>query len=369
MNRLDWVQSKNRMFFIFQFPISNNTKMTTNLITILKKLAIFTLLIIPASCIISSFSRPVIFSTNHPIGDTYMGIRLLGMVKLANKEINGILLTELSGLVWDNDEQLLYAVSDNGSLFHLRPIISDNILTQIEAVSAYWLHNKKGKKLQSRDSEGLALLNGNNGVAGDSELVISFEQIPRVARFTPDGQPLADYTLPAALSNIDNYYTANKGLEAVTVHPQLGIITAPEWPLRQKNTVYSLKGQHKHTIYAIESGEHWTFPAYPTPNSAIVALEALADGSVLVLERAFVSVFKSVIISLRRLWLSTCQNCSVTVKWEQVAVFDSQEWRVDNFEGLTHHTGAYFFMVSDDNERSFLQETLLSYWELTNSNE
>ncbi len=336
---------------------------------IINKLAILALLIIPASCIISSFSRPVIFSNNHPIGDTYMGIRLLGMVKLANEEINGILLTELSGLVWDDDEQLLYAISDNGSLFHLRPIISDKILTRIDAVSAYWLHNGK-KILQSRDSEGLALLNGNNGIAGDSELVISFEQTPRIARFTPQGQAIADYTLPAPLSNIDNYYTKNKGLEAVTVHPQFGIITAPEWPLPQKNTVYSLKGQHKHTIYAIESKEHWTFPAYPTPNSAIVALEALTDGSVLVLERAFVSVFKPVIISLRLLWLSTCQNCTVTVKWEQIAVFDSsQGWRVDNFEGLTHHTGAYFFMVSDDNERSFLQETLLSYWQLINSNE
>jgi hypothetical protein len=337
---------------------------------IIKKLAILAILITPASCIISSISRPVSFSNNHPTGDTYMQIRLLGTIKIAHKKINGIPITELSGLVWDNDEQLLYAISDNGSLFHLRPIISDKILTRIEAVSAYWLHNQNGQKLPSKDSEGLALLNGNNGIAGDSQLVISFEQTPRIARFTPQGQHLADYTLPAPLSNIDNYYTKNKGLEAVTVHPQFGIVTAPEWPLPQKNTVYSLKGQHKHTIYAIESGQHWTFPAYPTPNSAIVALETLTDGTVLVLERAFVSIFKPVIISLRRLWLSTCQNCSVTVKWEQIAVFDSsQGWRVDNFEGLTHHIGTNFFMVSDDNERSLLQETLLSYWQLINSNE
>jgi hypothetical protein len=344
--------------------------MTKNFITIVKKLAIFALVIIPTGCVFSSFSRPVIFSNSHPTGDTYMGIRLLGTVKLANKKINGIVLSELSGLVWDNDEQLLYAISDNGSIFHLRPIISNHILTRIDAVSAYWLLNKKGNQLQSRDSEGLALLNGNNGIPADSELVISFERTPRIARFTPQGEPLGDYTLPAPLSDINNYYTTNKGLEAVTVHPQFGILTAPEWPLQKKNTVYSLKGQHQHTIYAIERGQQWTFSAYPAPNSAVVALETLADGSVLVLERAFFSVFKPVIISLRRLWLSTCQNSSITEKSEQVALFDSsQGWRVDNFEGLTRHTNVSFFMVSDDNGHRFLQETLFSYWELINRNE
>jgi hypothetical protein len=330
----------------------------------IKKLALFTLLITPVGCM-TTFSRPVSFSDQHQTGDTYMEIRLRGTVELATGKINGIPLAELSGLAWDEDEGLLYAVSDGGSLFHLRPVITDNTLTNVKAVSAYWLLNQKGERLQPVDSEGLAILNGNNGVAGDTELVISFEHPLQMARVSPQGEPLGDYVLPTPLQRAENYYSTNKALEAVTVHPHLGILTSPEWPLKKKNTGYSLKGQHKHTVYALEGGKQWTFPAYPAPNSAVVALEALEDGSVLVLERAFVSVFEPLIISLRRLWLYTCKKCSENVKSEQVAVFDNtQGWKVDNFEGLTHHQGAYFFMVSDDNGRS-LQDTFLSYFELS----
>ncbi|TGO02392.1 hypothetical protein PN36_25760 [Candidatus Thiomargarita nelsonii] len=285
------------------------------------------------------------FSEQHKIGDKHQEIRLRGTIELANHKINGLKLTELSGLAWDEDEAVLYAISDKGYLFHLRPSIKQNTLIALTPLSAYRLQTKLTK-----DSEGLAILNGDNGVAGDSELVISFEGKPQIARFTPKGKRLSDYTLPSVLQNIKNYYKPNKALEAVTVHPHLGIITAPEWPLKG-----AVDGQHKHKLYALD-GKHWTFPAYPAPNSAIVALEALEDGSVLILERAFSSIFQPVIISLRQLWLSGNHRL--------IAVFDSsQGWEVDNFEGLTHHRGKYFFMVSDDNENS-LQRTLLSYWEL-----
>lgn len=294
-----------------------------------------------------------------------MKIRLRGMIELANDEINGIKLTELSGLAWDEDENILYAISDGGYLFHLRPEISSNTLINIAALSAYKLQNGQNKPLPSRDSEGLAILKGNNGVKGDSELIISFERKPRIARFTPEGNLLGDYSLPKPLQDIKNYYNSNKALEAVTLHPRLGILSAPEYPLKQKNSLVPLNGQHKHKIYALDGSKQWTFPAYPAPNSAIVALETLKDGSVLVLERAFSSLFKPIIISVRQVWLSTC-DCSKgdDSEFKNVAVFDnSKGWRVDNFEGLTHHQGKYFFMVSDDND-SNLQRTLLSYWEL-----
>jgi hypothetical protein len=307
----------------------------------IKTYTLFILSLITTAC---ATSRPVILSEPHQLG---MEIRLRGTLELANNKINGLKLTELSGLAWDEDEGLLYAVSDRGYLFHLRPSITQNTLTSVIPLSAYRLQTK-----QSKDSEGLAILNGNNGVAGDSELVISFEGKPLIARFTPKGKLLGDYTLPTVLQNIKNYYEPNKALEAVTVHPRFGIITAPEWPLKRKNTV---DGQHKHTLYTLDN-KQWTFPAYPAPNSAVVALEALEDGSVLVLERAFSSIFQPMIISLQRLWLSGNQR-----EFSQLAVFD--RWKIDNFEGLTHHRGGYFFMVSDDNDSS-LQRTLLSYWEL-----
>jgi hypothetical protein len=323
-----------------------------------KFLVLLYLLIITVSCT-TLFSRQVNFSSQYQPGDTYMGIRLHGTLALENIEIKGMKLNELSGLAWDKDEDLLYAVSDNGVLFHLRLAITKNTLNRAVLVSAYPLKNDKGGLLVLKDSEGLAILKGNNGIKGDSELLISFERKPRIALFTSKGKLLRDYTLPIVLQNIKNYYEPNKALEAVTIHPKLGILTAPEWPLKlgQKTSNF-LQGKYKHSIFALD-GKQWKIAAYPALNSGIVALETLEDGSLLVLERAFVSIFQPFIISLRRVWLSDNGN-----KVQQVAIFDSTKgWKVDNFEGLTHHKGKFFFMVSDDNNSS-LQRTLLSYWEL-----
>ncbi len=321
----------------------------------LKILILLILLLILVSCT-PPLSRPIIFSQKYQVGDTYMGIGLRGTIELSHYKINGLKLTELSGLAWDEDEKVLYALSDKGYLFHLRLVIIHNTIKSVIPLFAYLLHNEKGQPLPSTDSEGLAILKGNNGISGDSELIISFEHKPLIAKFTPKGQWLNSYTLPTVLKNIKHYYDSNKVLEAVTVHPRLGILTVPEWPLKVKKTTLFLK-EHQHTIYALDSNKQWTFPAYPVPNSAIVALETLTDGSILLLERAFVSIFQPIVISIRQLWLEK-------KKLSSVAVFDnSKGWSVDNFEGLTHHKGTHFLMVSDDNDH-VLQRTLLSYWEL-----
>jgi hypothetical protein len=324
---------------------------------IVKKLPLFILFTVTVACADITI-YPVNFSEQYQVGDTYMGIRLGGTLELKKGKISGFKLAELSGLVWDEDEKLLYAVTDKGILFHLRPVITKNTLTDVSLINAYWLQNRKGRRLiGSRDSEGLAILNGNNGKAGDSELVISFERKPKITRFTSKGKKLANYTLPNRLQNTKNFSSLNKLFEAVTVHPDLGVLTAPEWPLKGN--------EGKIVIYALD-GQQWIFPHHSSPNSAVVALEALEDGSILVLERAFVSPNKPFIISLRQVWLPTCGKCTEKVKVKQVAVFNSHKgWQIDNFEGLTHHQGAYFFMVSDNNNRSS-QRTLLSYFEVLN---
>jgi len=193
----------------------------------------------------------------------------------------------------------------------------------------------------------------------NGQLIISFERKPKIAKFTPKGRLISKYRLPKKLAQIKNYHSKNKALESVTIHPRLGVLTAPEYPL--KNT------GNKHTIYSLKTKRKWTIPAYPAPNSAIVALETLQDGSILILERAFSSIFNPLIISIRRVWLSTC-SCSKgdDSEFKQIAVFNNfKGWEIDNFEGLTQHKDNYFFMVTDDNN-SKLQKTLLTYWELVN---
>ena len=68
---------------------------------------------------------PIALSDQVDNGGTYAGIRLLGALRLPSTVINGTRLCGLSGLAWDEDAELLYAISDGGGLFHLKPEFDD----------------------------------------------------------------------------------------------------------------------------------------------------------------------------------------------------------------------------------------------------
>jgi hypothetical protein len=124
------------------------------------------------------------------VGENYGRIRLLGALRLANTEIEGPKLCGLSGLAWDEDAGALYALSDLGSLFHLQPEFSaQGYLTGIRSITAYPLRDALDRPLRSpyNDAEGLTLRNSDNQVQGDTELLVSFEIRPRVARYSPTG--------------------------------------------------------------------------------------------------------------------------------------------------------------------------------------
>ncbi|MFO1429131.1 MAG: esterase-like activity of phytase family protein [Candidatus Competibacteraceae bacterium] len=309
-----------------------------------------------AACAGSSVQAVAVpLSQRVAVGDRYMGIRLLGVLRLPQATVNGLPLRELSGLAWDEDAGLLYAVSDKGMLFHLRPVFSDDRLSDVELITAYPLQGTDGRPLRGAfaDAEGLAIINGNNGIPGDSQLVISFEERVRIARYSPDGRWLQDEPLPSPLQNSSAYANPNLALESVTIDPQWGLLTAPERPLRGE-------APGSVPIYA-QNGRRWLYPLHSAPASSLVAMEALPDGSLLTLERAFVSLLRPFVISLRRTRLLADQTL---LKVENVAVFDTSEgWLLDNFEGLTRQRGRRFLMVSDDNTNP-LQSTLLVYFEL-----
>jgi hypothetical protein len=164
--------------------------------------------------------------------------------------------------------------------------------------------------------------------------------------------------LPVALRNPSNYADPNKALEAVTLHARRGVLTGPEQPIRS-----IAEGQIP--VFRMD-GTYWLYPLHPASRSSLVAVEALPDGSLLTLERAFVSMVNPLVISLRRAEFPP-DDGSAALMVSDLAVFDtSQGWLLDNFEGLTRHRERFFFMVSDDNRRS-LQSTLLVYFELLGS--
>ncbi len=308
----------------------------------------------------SDLAAPLEISAHVRNGQRFMGIRLLGALRLQPVKVDGQLLRELSGLAYDQDEDLLYAVSDGGRLFHLRPRFSGDVLTGVEALAGFALKDADGRPLKGRwaDSEGLDLENGDNGVAGDGRLLVSFERRPRLVHYAPDGRLLESVPMPAELATAANYDAPNRALESAAVHPEFGWLTAPELPMRGRPA----------GIIDIWSGtgSRWEYPLRQVPNNALVAIEVLEDGSLVTLERGHGRLYAPLIISLRR--TSPLSNGPPRLAdVSTAAVFNSSKsWRIDNFEGLTRHRGRRFFLVSDDNENS-VQATILLYLEIVDS--
>ncbi len=308
----------------------------------------------------TSISQPYRLSPFVAPGQTHMNIRLLGSVALTTAPIDGLALGGLSALAWDEDESRLYALSDRGALFHLRPQFEGGHLVSVDALAAFALRDHDERPLKGRraDAEALIVERANNGRTGDSVLVVAFERAPRILRFSPDGRFLDSLRLPAELRDKDRYSDPNKALEALTWLPGSGFLTGSEQPLRgAEDGIIEL--------YALDGGR-WRYPLADTPEASLVAMEALPDGSLLTLERGHGLMYLPIVIALRHTQIDR-KHAGELLPITTLAVLNSsQGWSVDNFEGLTRHTGLRFFMVSDDNFNG-LQKTLLVYFGLVST--
>ncbi|HEY5734002.1 MAG TPA: esterase-like activity of phytase family protein [Gammaproteobacteria bacterium] len=282
-------------------------------------------------------------------------IRVLSVFHLFTTEFNNLSMVELSGLAWSADEQLLYAINDRGSLFHLRPVFDDTAINDIQLVDAYPLRSQSGGELSYpwSDSEGLFLRNGANGIAGDDELLISFENRPRLQWHSSDGAFLSQESLPGWLTDPATYHRRSKALESVAIHPDYGVITAPEYPLAEADwnqlTLYRANGE---ALVAERDNDR---------DFALCAIEVMPDGRLLALQRRY--------SLLAPTWTTRLEILSPAkgnrLEREEVAeiVIGSSRLPIDNYEGLTHHRDNRYFMISDDNGH-FIQQTLLVYFEL-----
>ncbi len=280
---------------------------------------------------------------------------LLAIASLSNVTIGGFKVSELSGLAWDEDENLLYALSDNGYLLHLRPVFDDYKLTDVLFLKGYSLRDKNNRALRYKeaDSEGLVVNHGNNNIQGDSRLIVCFERIPRLVEYKTDGAMVAGIPLPAELSDIRNYQGENKSLEAVTIHDKFGIITGPEHPLIIQPAKNALE------IYSL-NGRHWSFPVHNEQYGALVGMTTMPDGSILALERAYGGIFPATDITLHRMVLGEDKS-----EINKIYTFDSGNGLLnENFEGITRFRGDTYLMVNDDNNHP-LKRTTLVYFSIT----
>ncbi len=170
---------------------------------------------------------------------------------------------------------------------------------------------------------------------------------------------LAKLSIPKALQKNKNYRDNNKMLESVVNHPKYGVLTAAEFPFRKD----SMKAQTVYATSKFSEQKAWHFPASKAKNSAITDMEVLANGDLLIMERAFSNPFVPIVMNLRRLKLNKCDkkgHCKI----ENIARFSSADgWRLDNFEGLTHIKGNQYLAVSDNNKNP-LQNTIFVLFEM-----
>ncbi len=283
-----------------------------------------------------------------PPGVTFLSSKGLKLIDTRGREV-----TELSGISWDTDEKILYAINDEGRLYHLRLTLKGTDIQQVKVIAEYRLRDEEGRKLKKkwRDSEGLSSRYHNNRKSGDTELLVSFEGKPRVVRYTPQGRYLGEIRLPRKLWKKKTYKSKNKALESVTVHPLEGVLTAAEFPINKKPATVQ-------TLFS-SSGKEWDFPATSARNSAITGLEVLPDGKVLILERAWAGIQHPIVITLSVLDLHQKPKAGgLWVRKELARLSSAEGWLLDNFEGLAHYRDKQYFMISDDGGHAY-QTTVL----------
>ena len=283
-------------------------------------------------------------------GDQFDKIRLLDQKNLVFKNIDGLKFSEISDITYEQKSKKLYLLSDEGKLFVFDATFTDKI-KMLNPVSALTLVKKNGKSFKKwrHDSEGLTL--DHKG-----RLYASFEGRAKIGRFNREGRMVKQYTLPKKLRDPKNYRSRNKSLEALAWHPKYGLLTAAEWPLKYKK-------KKEQTIYAL-GGKRWHFQAEAEQKSAVVAMEVMADGNLLVMERSFIDLLNPFVITLKKVYLDQCRNKQKMCKSELLAKMNSHKgWMIDNFEGLARVGKHRYVMVSDDND-NFFQQTLLIYFEV-----
>ena len=283
--------------------------------------------------------------------------KILAAIEIQRQTQAGEPLIEFSGLAWDQDQSILYALSDRGFIAHLKPIFKNDQLHNVTLISHHILKDQKAKPLTGKfvDSEGLELINANNNVQNDTELIISFERKPRIVKYSVNGIKQSELTLNNKLNNIKNYSGANKALEAISKHKKFGMITGPERPLKNAQQDFLAL----HTL----KQKYWTFKPNNKNYGSLVGLTTLPDNQLIALERSFPGIFAGVSNTIHLFKLSDdAIEQETLINIDPIAGYFNE-----NFEGITWHKDKRFFMISDDND-NLLQRTILIYFEIPSLN-
>jgi len=253
----------------------------------------------------------------------------LSTIELPSVFLGGQKLHSLSALTYSKDDNILYALTDNARLFWFRiNFDKKGNLLNLHWLATYKLRGKTGKFLRGKknaDSEGMDIIKANNGIKGDSSLMISFERKHRVWLMSTRGVYLKKVTLPAYYAKGTGFHRKNKGLESVVRHQKFGILSSLEIPAKDNNL---------HSIFSFKPYKAWQIPRIKFNKAAVTAMENMPNADILLLERSYSEIFTPLVIGLKQVRLGQGGKL-LSVK--QLAIFNNvDDWYMDNFEGLTH---------------------------------
>jgi hypothetical protein len=265
----------------------------------------------------------------------------------------------LSGLDFSSDGQTLYAVSDTGRWFAAQPIEKGGRLVGLSNARIAPILNHGGVPLAGKkwgDAEALRIV----GVNGRDSALVAFEQTNDLRAFTADDFVLSGsrpVELPAAITSL----SGNRGLESVAVAPASGPL-AGAMVLIAENAL-DRKGNHRGWI--VGGPRAGAFAIERVGNYDVTDAVFLPDGDLLVLERALQLPFG---LGMR---ISRIAGSSLlpgaTAASETLMEADLRH-QIDNMEGLAVRTNkngeTIVAIVSDNNNNSVLQRTLLLYFAL-----
>ncbi len=253
---------------------------------------------------------------------------------------------ELSGLAWVPPERALVAVSDRGRLWRL-PVA--------------WAGPPGALRLQLGTPAPPQAL-GDGGPRPNAEalawrpaaadgapaaLLVADEGRHRVLAVDLQGQVLQTLAVPGPADQAARLRGANAGIEALAWHPALGLVAAPQRPLKGDDATL-------HRLHA-EGGRHWVLRA-GGKKSALKALEVLDAATLLALERMEAQGRQQAV--LRPLALADCGGerlCDAPA----LTVAHPALQGGDNFEGLACVGDGLCLLVSDDAGRGRTRLVLL----------
>jgi hypothetical protein len=274
------------------------------------------------------------------LAETIPAVQVRDSLILSATEVDGLKISELSGLAYDADDGALYAVSDKSRLFRFALDVTGDRFARLEPVSGATLTDAAGQPMREAgfNPEGLEARDAANGTTGDTRLILLSEEGPRAAEFSANGQWRADLPLPPSVTDPTALRSDTDGVEAITRHPVHGLITAPQEPLLGSERTL-------HTLYATD-GRAFSYTSDDIGKSGIKGLTTLADGRILVLERTRSADRLTLTPYLRLLDPEACRvdgPCPTTVQRIDVPGITDAD-----YEGIAEIAPDLFVIVSDD---------------------